>query len=183
MPLARWHNLRMNISRRELFGATDQWDVQELVAMPSDLADGVYKCRVLYDTEIRSVEFLPYVRRNVRSLRLVDVPQDFDYAYKYADRSTIEQLYRHRDKCDDILIVRDGLITDTSFSNIALYDGREWFTPARPLLRGVRVMQLLEQGGVQEADIRAGDLVCFQKALLLNAMLGFEENAEVGIIQ
>ncbi len=181
LALASWHNRRMNRSRFELFGAAERWNVEELIAIPPGLTDAVYKCRVLYDTDVRSVEFLPYVPRRVRSLRLVQAPPELDYAHKYANRAALGLLYSQRRTCDDVLIVQGTRITDTSFSSIAFYDGEQWYTPARPLLRGVRVDSLIEQGVLHTADIHTHDLPSFQKAVLLNAMLGFEENVEVDI--
>ena len=181
ISLADEHSSRMNRSRRALFGAADLWDLKELLTIPPGLTNAVYKCRVLYDTAVRSVEFIPYTPRIVRSLQMVDAPPALDYSHKYADRSDIDRLYAQRGRYDDILIVRNGCITDTSFSNIALYDGSRWYTPARPLLRGVRVQALIGQGVVHERDIRPDDLGTFHRAILLNAMLGFEEEVEVDI--
>lgn len=57
--------------------------------------------------------------REIRSLRLVAADDELDYHLKYADRSALARLLQRRDDCDEILIVRDGAITDTSYSNVA----------------------------------------------------------------
>ena len=44
----------------------------------------------------------------------------------------------HKREQDEILITRNGLLTDTSIANIALFNGKEWHTPKHPLLKGVQ---------------------------------------------
>ena len=60
-----------------------------------------------------------YCMRAISSLRLVTC-DDIDYAYKSADRSRLGL----RGNADEIIIVRNGLLTDTSYSNIALQQTR-----------------------------------------------------------
>lgn len=181
IDLPDYHNRRMNRSRQLLLGATDEWDVREIISLPEDLTEAVYKCRLVYDTVVRSIEFVPYHKRPICSLKLVSVGSEFEYDHKYAGRAALNDIYAQRGDCDDVLIVRDGYVTDTSFSNIALFDGTTWYTPARPLLRGVRVASLIERGVLHEKDIHVHDLPRFHRLLLLNAMLQPGEAIEVGI--
>lgn len=177
--LPTYHNRRMNAARQVLFGATDALDIRQCVGETELPQDGIYKCRVLYDTAVRSIEYVPYQKRVVRSLQLVAIPTGFNYAWKYANRTGLDALFQQRGHCDDVLLVRNGLLTDTSYSNIALFDGAQWYTPSRPLLRGVRVESLVEQGVLRQADIHQRDIPRFRKAILLNAMLGFEDAVKV----
>ena len=71
----------------------------------------------------------------------------------------------------EILIIKNKKITDTSYSNICLYDGNEWLTPKYPLLKGIRRSVLLDQRKIREEDIRERDLSAFSKIALINAML------------
>lgn len=131
--------------------------------------DGV-KCRVVYGREgIAGITYAPYVMRRVETLRLVEA--DIDYGYKYEDRTGIDRAFALRGCCDDVLIVRRGLLTDTSIANVALYDGRTWFTPRSPLLPGTRRAALLAAGVVAELDIGAGRLADFSRIMLFNAMM------------
>ncbi|WP_309546477.1 aminotransferase class IV [Hoylesella marshii] len=77
--------------------------------------------------------------------------------------------------CDDVLIVRNGLLTDTSYTNIALYDGYQWFTPATPLLEGTMRASLLDSGMLIEKDILLSDLPHYQYIALFNAMIDMGE--------
>ncbi|TAL37243.1 MAG: hypothetical protein EPN93_06005 [Spirochaetes bacterium] len=167
---AHLHNERMNRSRRALFGCGGDVDLRAMVRVPEEFRAGLVKCRVLYRADIERIEFAHYTRRTVRSLRLVR-SDTIEYSHKYADKSALQALLALRNGCDDILIVKHGLVTDTSFSNIAFFDGARWVTPAEPLLEGTRRAGLLAQGSLFEEDIRERDLSRFRAARCINCML------------
>jgi 4-amino-4-deoxychorismate lyase len=82
---------------------------------------------------------------------------------------------------DDILIIKNGFITDTSFSNIAFFDGTQWFTPFTYLLNGTQRQHLLRQGAIVETEITPSDLKQFRYAKLINAMLDLETSPLIDI--
>ena len=167
------HDERMNRTRRELFGSTGPLSLERILA--ETVADGVcprgtVKGRIEYDRRIRKVEFLPYRRPAIRSLALVR-DDAIDYRYKFCDRSLLDALKASEPQADDVLIVRRGLLTDSSFCNIALLreDGR-WVTPAEPLLEGTMRRRLLDRGVLHPDTIRADDLRKFRRIALFNAL-------------
>ncbi|HJV78290.1 MAG TPA: aminotransferase class IV [Paludibacter sp.] len=135
---------------------------------------GIYKCRVVYDSDVQSVEFTPYVQREIRSLKLVDTELE-SLAYKLEDRTGFNAAFALRSDCDDVLLIKNGLLTDTSYCNIALFDGENWYTPRIPLLYGVNRAQLISEGKLIEKDLKPAELVNFQYACLFNAMIEFGE--------
>lgn len=171
-PLADLHSERLNRTREEVFGTHDRIDILEHITVSS--CSGRLKCRVVYGAEIETVTYSPYVVRHVGSLKAV-CDDSIEYRLKSVDRSPIETLLALRDRCDDILIIRDGLITDTSIANVALFDGSKWHTPQSPLLAGVRRSQLIADGIVQERRIEAADIKTYSKIALFNAMIEFGE--------
>jgi len=112
--------------------------------------------------------------RPVHSLRLVTC-DEIDYSYKSTDRQCLNDLFAQRGGHDDILIIRDGLLTDTSICNVALWNGTSWITPARPLLCGTMRAYLLDKGLVQAEDIPVEDLPKYTRIRLFNALIGFGE--------
>lgn len=74
-----------------------------------------------------------------------------------------------------ILIVRNNHLTDTSYTNIALYDGEQWFTPSTPLLCGTMRQRLLDCGLLQEREIMVSDIPKYQYISLFNAMIPLGE--------
>ena len=169
-----YHNARMNGTRRALFGCIDEIDIADALRGRAVPDAPVCKCRVLYRESVEEVDIRPYTRRRVESLRLVEC-DDIDYSWKYEDKSAFDALLQRKGDCDDILVVKHGLITDTSFSNIAFFDGSRWFTPARPLLRGTQREMLIGREILVERDIAPGDLVKYEKASLINAMVELGE--------
>jgi len=171
-PLADLHSERLNRTRAEMFGAYDRIDILEHITVPP--CGGRLKCRVVYGTGIDTVTYSPYVVRPVGSLKAV-YDDSIEYRLKSVDRSPIDALFALRDRCDDILIIRNGSVTDTSIANVALFDGSKWHTPQNPLLAGVRRSQLITDGIVKERRIEADDMKNYSKIALFNAMIEFGE--------
>lgn len=135
---------------------------------------GKQKCRVVYsETEIH-VDISPYPTRQISSLKLV-CDHDIAYPYKYQDRSALDQLFSQRQHCDDIIIVKDGLCTDSYFANLAFFDGVQWITPKNPLLPGTKRQKLLDHGLIKSGDIAVKALDSYSKVSLINAMLDLGE--------
>jgi 4-amino-4-deoxychorismate lyase len=169
-----WHNLRFNEARREAFGVEQAVNLQDLIVIPEGLSCEVYKCRVLYKQQIEAVEFVPYTPRMVKTLRLVDGGA-IDYHLKGENRTELNRLLLQKGEADDILIVKDGCITDTSYANIAFFDGCQWFTPDTYLLNGTQRRRLLAEGFLTEARVTPADLVKYSMAKPINAMLDWEK--------
>lgn len=176
-----YHQERLKRSRRELLGLSGDLRLED-IQVPEEMRSGLYKCRIVYAEKIEVIEFLPYQMQAVASLKLVDCGQ-LNYSYKFADRKPIEKLYRLRNQADDVLFLRRGLLTDTSYANIALFDGHQWFTPARPLLAGTRRAALVDAGLLLPDHIHPKDLAHFQELRLINAMARLEDALRVPINQ
>ena len=65
-------------------------------------------------------------------------------------------------------------MTDASYSNIILFDGKNWITPETYLLNGVKRQFLLHQKVIKEAKVTIDNLHNFSKIALINAMRDFE---------
>ena len=87
-----------------------------------------------------------------------------------------------RGNCDDILIIKDGFITDTSYSNIVVRDdsGR-WFTPSSYLLKGTKRSYLLDKGIISEAEITPASLRKYKELKLINSMIDIKDTAGITI--
>jgi 4-amino-4-deoxychorismate lyase len=168
-----YHQDRVDRSVRALMGPQVHISLRETLSLQDFPAQGVHKCRVVYDQTIRHVEIKPYEIRPVHSLRCV-FHNTLAYDYKYEDRTAINELFQLRQGCDDVLIIRNGSVTDASYSNVVFYDGHEWLTPETPLLKGVMRQYLLDQGIIKAATITMHDIRNFSKVKLINAMLGFD---------
>lgn len=176
-----YHNRRMNETRNYFFRAENHIDLNNLINLPDDLPYSLkIKCRIVYSDKIDTIEYSRYEPKRVNSLKLV-VSDSIDYSYKYLRRNEIDELYQNRGEGDDILIVKKGLVTDTSIHNIAFFDGKNWLTPEKPLLNGTMRAYLLENEIIKKSTIFAGELRNFEKARLFNSMLGWEDEIDIPV--
>lgn len=170
-----FHNLRFNNSRKELFGCRDFIKLENIIKIPPEIKTGLYKCRLIYSDTVKKLEFLPYRKRKIKSLKVV-VCDSIEYNYKYENRKCLNELLELKQNCDDILLVKNRKITDTSFSNAVFFDGKKWLTPSTPLLKGTKREKLLSDGKIEQDEIKISDLKYFQKAALINSMLDSDDN-------
>jgi len=137
---------------------------------------GVYKCRLVYTPHaIKSVTYDEYKKKEINTFKLI-FNNDIEYKQKLLFRGDIDSLYEKRDGCDEILIIKNLFVTDTSIANIAFYDKNigMWVTPKIPLLKGTTRERLLDEGRLIEMEIKVHELRRFEKVALLNAMIDFD---------
>lgn len=175
-----YHNQRMNLVRKNLWQIAAPIHLEEHIRLPENLGSDLYKCRVLYGRNIEDIAFEPYQLKSVETLKIV-IDNAINYRYKWEDRSAIQKLLDKKDGCDDVLIVKGGYFTDTSYANVAFYDGKKWLTPIKPLLGGTQRQKLLDELIIEEAEIKPSDLTRFQKATLFNALMEFNPERSISI--
>lgn len=181
MPLIQWHQRRFIKTQQANFGRVVFSDLSDCL-MAGDLPnDGQkYKCRVLYSATTLQVEFTPYLPRVIKNL-IISVADHIDYTFKSADRTELNLLTKGLLPIEEVLIVKHGFLTDSSFTNLAFFKKGYWYTPDTPLLEGVQRQSLLEGGLLQKMSIHVTDLRQFTKIRLLNAMMPWEETWELPI--
>lgn len=172
--LLDYHQYRIGKAFRICFPGSNVVNLQHFLSGLTVPQSGLYKCRIVFDNQVNVCDFQPYIKKQISSLLLVDVDIPTT-EFKSANRAKIDAAFNKRGKCDDVLLVRDGYITDASYSNVAFYDGNQWFTPRIPLIYGIRRAKLLNEGIIKEADITVGDLSRYSKICLFNAMVRFTE--------
>jgi len=156
------------------FFSSAGFEVNALYDVLTDYPEGLFKVRVDYDSAITGIRADLYEIQPHRKLSIIDAG-DFDYSFKFADRSFFRESLEHYPDCDDILFLKDGCLTDTTYCNIALFDGKEWITPATFLLSGTKRAALLHSGLLREATVTLPDLPGFEAIAFINAMRDFEK--------
>lgn len=173
-----YHMDRMSRTMNTFFGTSmfvELWKGD----IPETLQEGVTKCRIIYSYLSVKVEYERYHYPLLNSLKLIE--GDIDYSFKFADRSALQTLLMKKEDCSEILIVKNGYITDTSFSNVVLENKTGLYTPSTYLLEGTKRRQLLEKGIVKEKNIRVKDIQDYSKLYLINAMIDLEDTVCVDI--
>lgn len=164
-----YHQARMARTLGHFFPTTAIPHLESLLCPTPDMT--LSKARVVYGEQgVEDIQYSPYTRRDIHSLRIV-VDDTIDYPYKSTQRARLNQLATQRGTQDEVIIVRQGLVTDTSFTNIALLEHGQWLTPKHPLLPGTQRARLLDEGVLQEEDITPDRLMQAEAVALINAML------------
>jgi 4-amino-4-deoxychorismate lyase len=167
-----YHQRRVDHAFRSLFRRRPH-DLARLLESVQPPPTGCWKCRVEYDETAARSELIPYTPRLVE--KLLTVHDDWiSYPHKFRDRSAIDRWFGLRGTCDDILIIRNGEITDTSIANIVFRRGDDWYTPSNPLLPGTMRQLLIDTGIIRPIVIRKEDISWFESFRLINALIGFE---------
>lgn len=140
------------------------------IQVPENFSKGLVKCRIIYSDSIEKIEFQSYQKRPIKRLKIV-YDNTIDYAYKSTDREMINQLYLQKGDADEIIIVKDGFVTDSSFSNLLFENEKGLFTPTTYLLNGIQRQFLLEKKIIRECPIKEENIYRYSRIHLINAML------------
>jgi len=147
--------------------------------IPECAQDGFYKFRIIYSDKIESVELIPYSFRKLKKVGVV-TDNSIDYSYKYADKSRLRNLL-DSSRCDDILIIKNGLVTDAYSSNLVFASSQGYFTPENCLLSGTKRNYLLDQGKIKEKAISLENIKDYDCVYFINAMVDLEDNIKFDV--
>lgn len=177
-----YHQARIDKTRRDLWRCTDELSLAAL-AIPDFVTHERHKLRVAYAVQIEEIKWELHVPRTIRSIRKV-YSNEVDYGYKYNDRSSLTHLFEQRGDADDILIIKNGLVTDSFFCNVAFYDGVKWYTPTSNLLPGTQRACLVDSGVITLAEITEEQITDYMSVKLFNALIDWEHapELEIGLI-
>lgn len=127
------------------------------------------RCRIRYNNQECVVEYFPYERKNYQSFKPI-ICDEIDYRLKFSDRTLLNQLLAQRGDCDEIIIIKQGCVTDCSIGNLIFRRGTQWFTPDTPLFEGTQRACLISQNRIQVCRIRLEDLGQFEEIRIINAL-------------
>ena len=143
------------------------------------------KCKVIYNNNgIITIEYSKYKESILKSFLLVH-DNNLEYTYKKLDRNNINKLKLNAIKrnIDDIIIIKNKLVTDTSISNIAILFDNNWITPKMPLLRGTMMEKMIKRKKLISKNIDINMLCNAKSFAIMNAMIGFKQIKNYKIIQ
>jgi len=146
-------------------------NLQEYIYPPNNK---LLKCKVIYDQDgIINIEYLPYKERDINSFKII-IDNQIEYKFKSIDRKNIDKLYNKKVNCNEIIIIKNGYITDTSIANIAIFENGIWLTPKKPLLQWTTLDRLIDLDYIKQSNITLKQLQQTSKIALMNAMIGFK---------
>lgn len=156
------------------FGKEGSIDLAKIFKNLEHDEDGLYKLRIVYDLDKKfTTQLIPYAIPEIENFQLVE-NNSYDYSFKFEDRKEFERM-KTKAKTEEIIVVKNNHITDTSYTNILFLKGKEWFTPATYLLNGVMRQHLLHEKKIKETEITLQNIKEFSHFQLINAMNDFDD--------
>lgn len=176
IPLLPYHILRMEKCLLFHYHKLPVWFVNiENELMHYCIAKEVkYKLNILYDMKGYKIKYSEYEQKKYSAIQLAK-NDAITYNWKYSNRLLLEKIEKEVQAQSIAIIVKNGLITDTPISNIALWNGKEWHTPLHPLLYGTRRQFLINNHFLIEKEITESDFKSYEKISIINAMNDINE--------
>ncbi|MBN6074817.1 aminotransferase class IV [Aggregatibacter actinomycetemcomitans] len=174
------HQQRYERSLQAFYGKSavvfpNVFQLTEQIQVPTALrAEPLIRCRIDYNAEQILCRYFPYTRKTYRTFKPI-VCDHIDYGLKYTDRTLLNDLLAQKGDCDEIMIIKNGYVTDCSIGNLIFRKNTQWFTPDTPLLEGTQRATLLAQGRIKVRSILATDLHLFEEVRLINALNGLDD--------
>lgn len=169
-----YHNKRYNATLLRFFNSIPEHSLADLLPSPPK-SNELMRCRVTYNLDQFKVEFLPYVTKEINTLQCIN-DNNFTYDYKYNDRTQLNLLLSQRGLSDEILIIKNNLVTDLSIANIIFQTGNRIVTPNQPLLLGTSLLRMIDEGIVYPVQIGQSDLKYLEGWQPINAMRPFNKS-------
>lgn len=176
----KWHQWRFEQSCKSYFDKMAYFKLADVISLPDKVKTGLFKLRFSYNPDHFKLQFDPYIYKKISYIKVIHC-DNIEYTFKYSNRNQLDKLLAQQGNCDDILIVKNDLITDTSFANIVFFDGNKWITPKKPLLKGTCRERLLYEKKISEADIKKDNLHKYQFFKLINAMRDFDNGESLPV--
>ncbi|MBS1488960.1 MAG: aminotransferase class IV [Bacteroidetes bacterium] len=165
-----YHQQRVNYAVSNYFPEHQPVELKKLLNECPLPTLGLHKIRLTYGRDVHEVKISLYVAKPIQRLKIV-YDDIIDYAHKFEDRSQLSQLLLQKGEADEIIIVKNGLVTDASFANLLFKRKDQWVTPHSYLLNGTQRQFLLNQKIIEEETIRIKDFHRYEKVKLINALL------------
>ena len=170
-----YHQQRYERALLQFYGesAVKIYDLSEIIHLQPEFLNLTHltRCRIDYNATTFQIQFFPYQRRKIITFQPV-VCDEIDYSLKFSDRTLLNHLLEQRGDCDEIIIIKQGKVTDCSIGNLVFRQGEQWFTPDSPLLIGTQRTYLLDTEKIKEKTIFAEDIAQFDEIRVINAMNG-----------
>lgn len=175
----QYHQNRVNRTLKEL-NISANFNLKEILVIPKEFSKGKYKCRFLYNTQNYELEFIPYKKPKIERIKIV-TDNNIDYHIKFSNRNHLNRLKELKGDCDDILIVKNGMVTDLSSANIVFKKNQKWYTPSTPLLEGTQREKLIDNSLIIVKDIKAEDIQNYEVFRIINALREFDDENDINI--
>jgi len=162
-----YHQKRVNDTFESIYPGLASFDLNETLGKQTIPSSGIYRARVIYEEQMKSIEFIPYQEKKISSLKIINTGE-FDYGFKWADRSYFEHVLSENKEADEVIFELEGKIQDCTIANLAFFKNGIWYTPKNPLHWGTTRARLMDENKIQETDILVDELSSYSHICLIN---------------
>lgn len=166
--LLDYHQIRVNRTFQHFYPEKAPLILEEI--LPDIKSDEKIKVRLMYHEHDHDLDVSNYIPKSITQLRLVASNQ-LDYSFKYLNRSKLIELLEPGNEHEEVVITKNGYVTDSTYSNLIFKQDGFWYTPSTFLLNGVKRQYLLARKLIIERPIRKQDIKDYSEVSLINAML------------
>ncbi len=175
-----YNESRFKSSFHAFFGFEAKYSLFDKIILPR--IDKSLKCklRIEYNEIGAKWTISEYLNKIPTSLLLLK-DDEIEYPLKSTNRKQLNNLHHQKGDFEDVLIIKNGHITDATYSNILFTDGHKIVTPSTPLLHGTCRTKLIAEEKITEAPIKADAIHFFESFQLINALNDFDKNRWIPI--
>jgi 4-amino-4-deoxychorismate lyase len=176
-----FHQERVNKTLASFWNDNFAIVLSKEILLPALSSDLIYKLRIEYSNRIEKISISPYEKKQIKKFKVVENNQ-IDYSFKFKNRENINSMLKNI-SAEEIIIIRNGFVTDTSYSNLVFSDGKNLITPSTPLLKGTKREFLLQNKLITEDEVKLSDMKLFKHFYLINSMLELTEENKYSVQQ
>ncbi len=170
-----YHQARVDRTYHNYWGTDTKLDLSSLIHnTPRQTSAVLAKCKIIYDKNgVLSITDSIYHPKTIKNLKITEIKTHERYPYKHLDRSWIDAYTQDLPPDTDTLFIRDGLVLESSYTNVALLKNNKWYTPSNPLHKGTTLERFVLSGHLIPSEIPVHALDDYKELRLFNAILGW----------
>lgn len=176
-----YHENRFLKSYKAYYNKTPSFGIFDFVEFSALKPAIKYTLKISYNEKESDWVISEYLNKLPHRLQVV-IDNQISYHIKFSDRKKLNELHAKRDNADDVLILKKGLVTDTSYANILFKKGSLIVTPKKPLLKGTCRARIIKEFSIKQKDIQLHQVHYFTHFQLINAMNDYDENRWVSTV-
>ena len=173
IPLLNFHQERVDLSYSTVFKKVNTYNLQECIE-PFLKKEGTQKCRFIYDDKKYRIEIIDYHLIEPKRIGWLKIDPNFTYPFKYYDRSFFTRIKDSYSGFNEILLVKNDMITDSTYCNLIVYAKDNWIIPQTCLLNGVERTRIISEYNFAIEPITIDEFLSAKEYKLINAMRPFE---------
>ena len=164
-----FHLNRMMFTCLKNFKSFNHHDIFSKIVIPDDYKSTLCKLKILYNETDFSFSLSPYERKEIRFLQMV-INDSIIYEFKSTQRLEFDLLLKEKGEANDVLIIKNGFVSDSGVANIVFFHDNVMLTPADCLLAGTERQRLIKEGILDAVKIKMEDIPYMDGFSIINAM-------------